>query len=328
MHCEASFTMAFALKNHFDRGTCPVLLMNWVRDTHYGPKGDSIPSQPMHHDSVPLPTQGHHSTLALGLKLGTDRHSIMALRHPVHASIGRCIQFHPERRLLWYTFVMRWTIHFPDLPQVAFHLGSAPLIIQPLPLHWAWNSDCPDTWWDPNLINLDTHQHDQINWLSTAILELEHALARDFVLSPIASEHGRQYVHGRHVICRSPGHMPSPSQAPSHRDGVISGQSIWERQIETPIRLLNHLFEARRGYRAFDDVGQADPVFLHEWRRCVCRLCTSHLSRANRELPTRLRSNRERKKHNQAPKHTKPNKNPKTTGKGATCRVTRSAMKA
>ena len=25
---------------------------------------------------------------------------------------------------------------------------------------------------------------------------------------------------------------------------------------------------------------------LHEWRRCVCRLCTSHLSRVKRELPT------------------------------------------
>ena len=45
-------------------------------------------------------------------------------------------------------------------------------------------------------------------------------------------------------------------------------------------------------------------------------------------LPARLRPNRERKKHKQAPKHAKPNKHPKTTGKGATCRVTRSAMKA
>ena len=72
----------------------------------------------------------------------------------------------------------------------------------------------------------------------------------------------------------------------------------------------------------------AGAIFLHEWRRCVHRLCTSHLSRVNRELPARLRPNRERKKHKQAPKHAKPNKHPKTTGKGATCRVTRSAMKA
>ena len=42
MHCKASFTMAFALKNHFDRGTCPLLLMNWVRDAHYGPKVDCV----------------------------------------------------------------------------------------------------------------------------------------------------------------------------------------------------------------------------------------------------------------------------------------------
>lgn len=37
MHCKASFTMAFPIKNHFDRGTCPVLLLNWVRDAQYGP---------------------------------------------------------------------------------------------------------------------------------------------------------------------------------------------------------------------------------------------------------------------------------------------------
>ena len=52
--------------------------------------------------------------------------------------------------------------------------------------------------------------------------------------------------------------MPSSSQAPSYRAGVLSGQSSWKRQIEVPLELLNHLFEARRGHRAFDDVGQAD----------------------------------------------------------------------
>ena len=70
-----------------------------------------------------------------------------------------------------------------------------------------------------------------------------------------------------------------------------------------------------------------DALFLHEWRRCVCRLCTSHLSRVNRELPARLRSNRERENTNQPPNN-KPNKHQQTTGKGATCKVTRSAKKA
>ena len=72
---------------------------------------------------------------------------------------------------------------------------------------------------------------------------------------------------------------------------------------------------------------QSHPFFLHEWRRCVCRLCTSHLSRVNRELPARLRPNREKKNINQPPNN-KPNKHQTTTGKGATCRVTRSAKKA
>ena len=55
MHCKASFTMAFALKNHFDRGTCPVLLMNWVRDLHYGPKVDSQTPPALSPSAVPLP---------------------------------------------------------------------------------------------------------------------------------------------------------------------------------------------------------------------------------------------------------------------------------
>ena len=189
--------------------------------------------------------------------LGTDRHSIVTLRHQLHASVDRCIPFHLERRLLWYTDIMKWTIHFPELPQVAINLGIVPFIVrwivEQLPVHWAWNSDSPDTWWDPHIFNMDTDPHDQVNWFCTAILELEHALARDFVLSPAAAEHGRQYVNRRHIICRFPGYMPSSSQAPAQ-----SRSRSWERHIETPIRLLNHLFEARRGFGAFDDAGQAD----------------------------------------------------------------------
>ena len=40
------------------------------------------------------------------------------------------------------------------------------------------------------------------------------------------------------------------------------------------------------------------PLFLHEWRRCVCRLCTSHHSRVASELQIRLRHKR---KTNRAP---------------------------
>ena len=67
MHCKASFTMAFALKNHFDRSTCPVLLMNWVRDTHYGPKVASLPTQSLSLASVPLPIRPWHLASCLAL---------------------------------------------------------------------------------------------------------------------------------------------------------------------------------------------------------------------------------------------------------------------
>ena len=260
MHCKANFTTAFALKNHFDRGTCPILLLNWIRDAHYGPKIETDHSPSTQQDLPPLPTQGIHPTWTCGLLLGTDKHPTMALRHHVHVNIDQCLQFRPENRLLWYTFIMRWIIPFHDLPQVALHLGIAPYIVrwivEPLPLHWAWSSDSPNSWWDPRTIDLDTDPLDQINWFCTAILELEHALARDFILTPGGFDHGRQYVDGRHVICRPLGYLSGPSQAPANRGGIIAGQSSWERQIEKPIRLLNHLFEARRGFRAPDDAGQ------------------------------------------------------------------------
>ena len=41
--------------------------------------------------------------------------------------------------------------------------------------------------------------------------------------------------------------------------------------------------------------------FLHEWRRCVCRLCTSHLGRVSWELQARLQPNRGRNNTKQAP---------------------------
>ena len=171
MHCKASFTMAFALKNHFDRGTCLVLLLNWVRDAHCGPKVEPDPFPSPQQALPPLPTQGIHQTWTCGLLLGIERHSTMASRHHVHVHIDKCIQFRPESRLLWYTFVMRWAIHFPDLPQVALHLGTAPYIVrwivEPLPLHWAWSSDSPDSWWHPRTIDLDTDPLDQVSWFCT-----------------------------------------------------------------------------------------------------------------------------------------------------------------
>ena len=56
----------------------------------------------------------------------------------MRVTIAPCIQFRPERRLLWDTFDMRWTIHFPDLPQVNLNMGIAPYIVrwivEPLPI--------------------------------------------------------------------------------------------------------------------------------------------------------------------------------------------------
>ena len=228
----------------------------------YGPQilVDIPPS--LEKDAPPPPTKGHYKTWTCGLLLGTDTHPITALRHVVHVTLDQCIHFRPERRLLWYTFVMRWTIYFSDLPQVALNMGTAPYIVrwivEPLPIYWAWSSDNIDSWWDPSMIDLDSDPLDQVSWFCTAILDFEHALARDFVLTPAGFDHGRQYVTGRYVLCRPLGHLSGPPQTTTNRGGIIAGQSNWERQIEKPIRFLNHLFEVRRVFRALDDAGEVE----------------------------------------------------------------------
>ena len=49
-------------------------------------------------------------------------------------------------------------------------------------------------------------------------------------------------------------------------------------------------------------IGTRVVFFLHEWRRCVCRSCTSHLSRVKKELLDRLHKTR---KDQSNPKPTK-----------------------
>ena len=70
--------MAFAFKNHFDRGMCPILLFHWFRDAHYGPPiVDAPPSAVIF--EPPQPTQGLHKTWTFGLLLSTDLHPTAAL---------------------------------------------------------------------------------------------------------------------------------------------------------------------------------------------------------------------------------------------------------
>ena len=73
IHCKTSFTMPFALTNHFDKGTCPQLVLNWVGDTHYGPPVDSSHTP----DGTPAMQMNQVQHYSCGLILGstaTSRH--------------------------------------------------------------------------------------------------------------------------------------------------------------------------------------------------------------------------------------------------------------
>ena len=69
-------------------------------------------------------------------------------------------------------------------------------------------------------------------------------------------------------------------------------------------------------------------IFLHEWRRCVCRFCTSHLSRVKMELQTRLQpTGRDPTTDNTNNKKQTP-KQQNIQNARATCKVARKAMEA
>ena len=93
------------------------------------------------------------------------------------------------------------------------------------------------------------------------------------------------------------------------------GVSVMERRVDrggdpgrcssastTSVTGSSHSPWGRSSLRSLIDLRTLRTFFLHEWRRCVCRSCTSHLSRVKKELLDRLHITR---KDQSNPKPTK-----------------------
>ena len=165
---------------------------------------------------------------------------------PLYVSIA----FVPEARLHWYAQTARWVSHYRQLPQVLMTSDTLFMVVAWItaivPVRWAWRSTSVDSWWTPQDVVLDTYQHQQLV-LHHVLMELEHVLARDLVLTVVGSSDGRAYVQRRLVISGSGGSIRhSCETAPRARLRIYHPD--WQGQVETPIQLLGLIHEVRAGF--------------------------------------------------------------------------------
>lgn len=73
-----------------------ILLLNWVRDAHYGPV---VQTTPLH--SIPRSNDDVNISLSLGLVDGTESPPTNVL---LHVEAMPIFPFHPEYRLRWYIY--------------------------------------------------------------------------------------------------------------------------------------------------------------------------------------------------------------------------------
>ena len=243
IHCKASFTMPFALTNHFDRGTCPQLVLNWVRDTHYGPPVDSSRAS-VRTPAMQMNQVQHYSC---GLILGSTATSSHGPLRNFAFGIARPLAFHPEARLLWYAHTAAWTTNFHRLPQV--QLCWTPIyaivvqVISQMPCRWAWTSANHDTWWDPSAQNVPDDFSSQQRVFEHALLELEHVLSRHCVLSSIDHALTREYVRRRSLISRSSGRPGIPCQEAQNADWKRLYPDQWQGTLQRPLQLLGFIID-------------------------------------------------------------------------------------
>ena len=192
-----------------------------------------MPSQ--HPPLVPQPHNGPLQIVTLGLLKYDEHIPIATLIHFKPLTIGPSISFHPGFRLRWCAF----PTCSMDRAALAHFLGLA--------LRESGHVVAP------HKLDLDIDAANQMHYFCIALFDLEHALARDVVLDPEIIAYVGQYIHGRHILCGPVRYMPGPSQKTEDEILAIIRCGQGQRSLETPIRLLNHLFEARWRLRTAAD---------------------------------------------------------------------------
>ena len=103
-HCYAQFTMEIALRTHFQRASCPVLLCNWTSHQHFGEP--LLPSLDQdyaadHTEVDPVRLPWHLGLLnPQELHIWTPETASSLLCQPNHC-MSRVLSFVPEAKLTW-----------------------------------------------------------------------------------------------------------------------------------------------------------------------------------------------------------------------------------
>ena len=223
-HCHTTYTTEAALRLHYQRANCPTLLIEWVRDQHYGP---IIPSSaPLEApETADRTSEGQTSTSASGRTVRTFTELCMPADTPEYtiemirplltpsfmhadAALLRPVPFWPELRLNWYQVFATWMANLSALPhEVTLHLRLLDFCQQVFPCHWAWDS-----------VEQALLQYTAIDFHSTAwiqhfhfqqlLFELEHVLAQDWFLRCLALDlTDGTYERRRSIFCRTDGSL-------------------------------------------------------------------------------------------------------------------------
>ena len=186
-HCHTTFTMDLALKTHFQRASCPVLLCIWACNQRFGHLTMSETQAPVE----PARTSVNPEPIG-NLGLWTDQpipawtnelaHSLLGIPMP---KIVIELPFAPEARLTWFHQSIRWLSHHPDIPSSRLPQDSIFHFIAHLhemhPVTWAWSS-MEEQPTEATLIYIpDTHRA-QVMDLNQSLHDVEHTLAQDWSL--------------------------------------------------------------------------------------------------------------------------------------------------
>ena len=157
-HCRTTYTSEVTLRLHYQRASCPILLIEWVKDQYFGPSTPTSAPPEVHESLDPaalsltsIPTSGRPDLVARALCMPADTPEytcdlswpLLTTASKLYA-IGWNISFWPELRLKWFHDFVHWMSHLPALPhldlEVSLHHQLVTFCTLVTPCHWAWDS--------------------------------------------------------------------------------------------------------------------------------------------------------------------------------------------
>ena len=230
-HCHAQFTMEVALRTHFQRASCPVLLCNWTSHQHFG--APILPPENMDpEDSTPDADQ-----VRLPWHLGLQRPEELHTWTPDIASslvcqpldpLSRVLSFEPEAKLTWYHQTVCMVSRHFDVPHSSLPQDPIFYFVAFLhelnPLTWAWHSsDCTPMTVPPT--TLSEKLQDQLTDINQALRLIERTLAQDWQLWGALTRYD-----GRRDVCRRSELYGSPRCMRSERWQKTTGCYGWNTE--------------------------------------------------------------------------------------------------